>query len=223
MITFVIGDVHGSFTEFQGLLDAIEPDLRRDRLIMLGDYIDRGPDSYLVVNKLIELEQTFGKDHVVLLRGNHEQMAINYCENGSRFIFLSNGGEATVYDFDNNCDELQNYVEFFKSLRTCFEDEHFIYVHGGIRPGIKLAYQSEQDLLWIREEFIMSSVIEEKTVVFGHTPTLSITGSSRPFVNNGRIGIDTGCIYGGCLSALEIVDGEVKNVHQVRSVMINKA
>ncbi|EEG79116.1 metallophosphoesterase family protein [Dethiobacter alkaliphilus] len=216
MKTFVISDVHGFFKELESLLDVIELDLRCDRLVMLGDYIDRGPDSYLVVQKIMELEQKFGKDHVVLLRGNHEQMAINYCE-GTGSSFFYNGGDETIHDFHRNGDNLVNYLDFFKSLRTYFEDEHFIYVHAGIRSGVRLAEQRDHDLLWIREEFYLNPVAEEKPVIFGHTSSLFITGLSQPFVYQGRIGIDTGCYFGGCLSAVELVEGELKKVHQVRA------
>ncbi|WP_264672947.1 metallophosphoesterase [Heliophilum fasciatum] len=93
----------------------MKPDLRKDRLIMLGDYIDRGPQSYLTVRKLCELQQSFGKDHVVLLRGNHEQMAVDFFEQGCQ-DFLFNGGRATIKDFHKHDDELRDYVDFFKSL-----------------------------------------------------------------------------------------------------------
>ena len=72
MKKFVIGDVHGNYEELMDLLDKINPNLRQDKLIYLGDYIDRGPQSYKVIRFLIDLQNKYGKEHVVLLRGNHE-------------------------------------------------------------------------------------------------------------------------------------------------------
>jgi serine/threonine protein phosphatase 1 len=82
MKTFVIGNVHGCCEELNNLLGKIEPDLKRDRLVMLGDYIDRGPDSCGVLHTIVKLQQDFGKEHVVLLRGNHEQMAVDFFPRG---------------------------------------------------------------------------------------------------------------------------------------------
>ena len=214
MNTFVIGDVHGSFQQLASLLDVIKPNLKRDRLIMLGDYIDRGPNTYLTVKKVMSLQKTFGEKQVVLLRGNHEQMAIDYYQNGHHNFFF-NGGDRTVKDFKRHNDDLGNYLEFFKSLPTYFEDEHFIYVHGGIRHGIKLSEQRESDLLWIREEFYMNQSGGQKTVIFGHTPTFTINGTYRPFVGTNCIGIDTGCVYGGYLSALQLNHGMLVDIYQV--------
>lgn len=193
MKTFVIGDVHGSYDQLQNLLNKIRPNLRQDRLVMLGDYIDRGPDSYLTVRSLMELQNTFDSSHVALLRGNHEQMAIDFIQDGCS-AFLWNGGEKTLKDFGRNGDDLANYISFFKTLPPYFEDEHFVYVHGGIRPGISLCQQAEEDLLWLREEFYLNPMTGEKTVIFGHTPTCNINGTWHPFITDGCIGIDTGCV-----------------------------
>ena len=215
MKTFVIGDVHGSYTQLCSLLKKIKLNLKHDRLVMLGDYIDRGPDSYRTLRRLIELQETFGKQRVILLRGNHEQMAIDYLQHGDS-IFLYNGGKVTLADFSKNGDALANYLSFFKQLPTFFEDKQFIYVHGGIRHGVKLSKQDDQDLLWLREEFYLNPAVEDKTVIFGHTPTLNITGEPYPFFAPGRIGLDTGCVFGGRLSALELNKGVI-TVHQVRN------
>ncbi len=215
--TFVIGDVHGCLEELDRLLTQIQPNLKQDRLVMLGDYIDRGPHSCQVVSKLMQLQQQFGKEHVVLLRGNHEQMAIDYYENGNS-CFLYNGGQATLRSFVNNGEDLAHHIDFFQGLPLYFEDDHFIYVHGGIKHGCAMEEQIESDLLWIREEFFLTSQREEKTVIFGHTPTNTITGRYDPFFGHGRIGIDTACVYGGYLTALELERGQVIGVYKERSL-----
>ena len=216
MKTFVIGDIHGCFDQLQTLLEVIKPDLTKDRLIMLGDYIDRGPNSYLTLKKLIDLQKEFGDYHVVLLRGNHEQMALDYLHNPKYLSsWRCNGGKSTLEDFRKHGDDLANYEAFLQGLPMYYEDECYIYVHGGIRHGIRLSEQKESDLLWIREEFFMNPVSEKKPVIFGHTPTQTSTGLWKPYIHQNRIGIDTGCIYGGFLSAVVLEDGVIKDIRQV--------
>ena len=216
MKKFVIGDVHGNYEELMDLLDKINPNLRQDQLIYLGDYIDRGPQSYKVIRFLIDLQNNYGKEHVVLLRGNHEDMAIENIEHGRIDCF--NGYDITFMDFIKNNDSIENYYEFFKGLPLYYEDESFIYVHGGIRPGIAMERQEKNDLLWIREEFFKSSLTFIKPVIFGHTPTNNIIGTYSPFIKKDRIGIDTGIVYGGRLTALEIHDGKIVNIHNVKKI-----
>lgn len=216
MKTYVIGDIHGCFAQFQKLLEVIKPDLRNDRLIMLGDYIDRGPNSYLTLRKIIHLQKEFGNQHVILLRGNHEQMAIDYLNTPTYLSNWSwNGGASTLKDLQKHGDDLANYKDFLQGLPLYYEDEHFIYVHGGIRYGICLDEQKESDLLWLREEFYRNPASEKKPVIFGHTPTRTINGAWKPYIHRNRIGIDTGCVYEGFLSALELVEGEIKTIIQV--------
>jgi len=216
MKTFVIGDIHGCFEQLQELLEVINPDLREDRLIMLGDYIDRGPNSYLTLQKVIKLQKEFGAQHVVLLRGNHEQMALDYLHNPNfSSNWRYNGGDSTLADFQKHSDDLANYEGFLEGLAFYFEDEHFVYVHGRIRQGIRLSQQKASDLLWIRDGFFLNPVSEKKPVIFGHTPTRWINGTWKPFIQQNRIGIDTGCIYGGFLSAVVIEEGVIKEIRQV--------
>ena len=217
MRKFVIGDIHGSYSQLVDLLDSINPDLSQDKLIFLGDFIDRGPNSYKVIKLLMNLQDKFGSDHVVLLRGNHEQMAINNINRGYNGYY-NNGYDSTVRDFIKNGDSIDKYLEFLISLPLYHEDESFIYVHGGIRPGVSMENQFEDDLLWIREEFFKSPMTFEKTVIFGHTPTEGLTGSWTPYIKKDRIGIDTGCVYNGHLTALEIVDSEVVQFHQIGNI-----
>jgi len=212
MKKYVIGDIHGSYLELERLMTIINPDLHSEKIIFLGDYIDRGDDSYSVLQFLISLQKKYGNDHVVLLRGNHEQMAISNINKGYKGSF--NGYDTTLRDFLKNNDEIENYLSFFNSLPLYDEDENFIYVHGGIKPGISMKNQSSEDLLWIRDEFIYSPSNFSKRVIFGHTPTRHINGKLQPYIKNDRIGIDTGCVFGGCLTALEIdSDGKIIDTH----------
>lgn len=215
MKTFVIGDIHGCYDEFERLLEIIQGDFKKDRLILLGDYIDRGEKSLEVVERIINLEEEFGRENIILLKGNHELMAIEYLEGkGSNYMY--NGGDHTIREYKRRNRKLLEHIDFFKSLRNYYEDENYIYVHGGLRPGIKLQEQCEYDLVWIREEFYLSSYSNTKGIIFGHTPTTYINSSYYPVNINDNIALDTACVYDGYLSALEIEDGRIMKVHQVK-------
>lgn len=211
MRKFVIGDIHGCYEELVKLLENIKGDLTKDKIIFLGDYIDRGPKSFQVIKLLMELQEKYSKDHIVLLRGNHEQMAIDNIKRGYHSPF--NGYDTTLRDFKRNNESIDLYLDFFQSLPLYHEDEDFIYVHGGIRPGLDMDNQIEGDLLWIREEFFNSNKTFDKPIIFGHTPTKYLTGSWTPFIKKDRIGIDTGCVYGGHLTAIGIENGEIVGVY----------
>ncbi|MEL1135040.1 metallophosphoesterase family protein [Desulfitobacterium sp. THU1] len=214
MNAYVIGDIHGCYHEFKRLLGRIKPDLTTERLILLGDYIDRGTQSWEVVKEIISLLEMFGRDHVVPLRGNHEQMAIDYilCKGKS---FLYNGGKETIKSFARHGDYLGDYLEFFTSMPLYVEDEKFIYVHGGIRQGVSLSNQSSEDMLWLRDEFYEYPNTTDKTVIFGHTPTYYINKTDQPAEIFNNYALDTGCVFGGYLSAAQICNGKIARVYQV--------
>jgi len=198
-------------------MDKITPDLAHDRLIMLGDYIDRGYQSYEMIRDIRALQEQYGNHHVILLRGNHEQMAIDYCKYGD-WNYLINGGNTTIKSLRLHHDCLENHIEFFQELPLYYEDDYFIYVHAGMKPGISLSRQSEFDLLWIREEFYDQQYTAEKNIIFGHTPTFYIADNRfHPLTIHNKIALDTGCVYGGYLSALEIVDNRIAAIHQAKS------
>lgn len=197
MKTFVIADVHGCLNELHQLLDKTCIDLKKDRLIMLGDYIDRGEDSAGTVKWLMELKNGKYGEHAVLLRGNHEQMVLESAITHNRSFWTA--------------EELR----FFESLPTYFEDEHFIYVHAGIAPQKSLMCQSDDDLLWIRNSFYEAKTGLQKKIIFGHTPTQFINGGAAPIFWSDKIALDTGCVYNGCLTSLEIENGEVLQIHSV--------
>lgn len=214
--TFVIGDIHGCYLEFSELLNKINGDFRTDRLILLGDTIDRGPRSLDVVRKLIELQQSFGSRQIILLRGNHEQMAVDYFRHGDR-LWDYNGNEATIASFKAGQDDIREYLDVFLSWPLMHQDESAVYVHAGINPRVALDRQEADDLLFIREAFYKSRIKMPKTVIFGHTPTLFLTGRDFPIVWPDRIDIDTGCVYGGSLTGVQVKDGQVVSVHQVKN------
>jgi len=213
--TFVTSDIHGCFSEFAELLDKMGGNYKKDRLIILGDYIDRGPQSFEVVKTVLDLQQMFGSKHIILLRGNHEQMAVDYYENGdTSWDFNENG--ATIDSFIRNQDDVRYYLDFFRQLPVIYQDDDAIYVHAGINPARDLDKQREYDLLWIRENFYKSRRTFPKTVIHGHTPTLFTSRNDYPEILPDRICIDTGCVYGGSLCGVEIVKGKVNEVYLVK-------
>ena len=208
MHTYVIGDIHGCLAELVHLIEAL-PLQPNDRLVFLGDYIDRGSDSKGVVSYLLNLRDE-SKQEVIFLKGNHEDMLLSFIGLGGQHgdMFLYNGGHATLSSYgisSNNlsCDAVRSqlpgtHLEFFRDLRTYYIMEPFLCVHAGIHPAKPLENQTESELLWIRSEFISNSHRLPYTVLFGHTPQNTVL-LDLPY----KIGLDTGLVYGNKLSCLE--------------------
>ena len=203
---FAIGDIHGCLSKLEALITRIEIDRCNDTLVFIGDYIDRGPDSKGVIEFVLDLRERFGT--VVCLKGNHEEMFLNYvCHGTDKDLYLLNGGDTTIASYGYReipegvqIDVPETHMSFFKSLLLWYETAQYIFVHAGLRDRIPLEDQDSRDLLWIRYEFIHSSCDFGKTVVFGHTPT----SHAEPLFLPGRIGIDTGAVYGGPLTCVEL-------------------
>ena len=213
---YVVGDVHGCARELEALLAAL-PLARGDTLAFIGDYIDRGPDSRAVVDRLLDLERS---DDVatVFLEGNHEAMCKAYVGRGGQWAeaWRMNGGAQTLRSYGlpaqapgaRVAEELPRaHVDFFDRLVKHHAVGRFLLVHAGIRPDRTMEEQEPEDLLWIREEFIGRRHPLPYTVVFGHTPQRRVL-VDLPY----KLGIDTGCVYGGRLTAIELAEGVI---HQV--------
>ncbi len=193
-----IGDIHGCRRPLQALLDQVKPTVD-DTLVFLGDYIDRGPDSAGVITDLLELRARL--PHCVFLRGNHEQMLLDLLAGADGTTFLLNGGGRTIasYEARGAWPPPDEHVGFIEQLPLWYETEAFIFTHAGLRPERSLAEQIADDLLWIRAEFLNSSHDWGKPVVFGHTPL------PVPLLTATRIGLDTGCVYGGKLTCCDLL------------------
>jgi serine/threonine protein phosphatase 1 len=201
---FAIGDIHGCLDKLMALMGLIDIDWGVDALVFMGDYIDRGPDSRKVVDYVMGLREKH--ERVVCLRGNHEAMFLNYLDRREEEIFLCNGGRNTLRSYgilpdaeDRKAMIPPKHIEFFRTLLPFYETEEYLFVHAGVRPGIPMELQDPFDLIWIRHEFFLSSHGLKKSVVFGHTPS-----RGEPFVGEKMIGIDTGAVYGGKLTCLEL-------------------
>jgi serine/threonine protein phosphatase 1 len=216
-----IGDVHGCAQELAALLEALAPG-PEDRLVFLGDYVDRGPESRATLDLLVDLRARLPR--TVFLRGNHEEMLLAYLGLGGHGadIFLRAGGVPTLasYGLEVRGREAPSseavrasmpteHLDFLREgLRLHHEAGAYLFVHAGVRPGVGLARQDARDLLWIREEFLSAEHGFPHTVVFGHTPLRDVWFDARR-----KIGLDTGCVYGGRLSAIDLTEGVL---HQVR-------
>jgi serine/threonine protein phosphatase 1 len=219
---FVIGDIHGCLDKLQQLFEKIDPRPGMDRLVFLGDYIDRGEDSIGVLEYLLQIKNTY-RDSVFLM-GNHEKMFIDFLAGVDQALFIYNGGDTTLRSYIRRMgnpwkegakvsDEAalgrlvpESHRDFLAELHLYYQTDGYIMVHAGLREGIPLESQSIEDLVWIREEFIFSEEDFGKRIIFGHTPFV------KPLVLPNKIGIDTGAVYGNALTCVILPDLEFVSV-----------
>ncbi len=206
---YAIGDIHGCLDLLDGLLSEIQPDLHRDKLLFIGDYIDRGPDSKGVVDYILNLQKLYPRENFICLKGNHEAMFQDFLRGIEPDLFLLNGGLSTIEAYwGANWDRPENLILppeheiFYDELQLYYETPNYLFVHGGLKPMTPLADQIEEDLLWIRGEFIASPEDFGRLVIFGHTPF------KRPLIMPNKIGIDTGAVYGNLLTCLKLPQEE---------------
>jgi diadenosine tetraphosphatase ApaH/serine/threonine PP2A family protein phosphatase len=210
---FAIGDIHGCLEKLEDLIEVIAANPQKDELIFIGDYIDRGSFGREVVEYVIGLQDIFKK--VICLLGNHEQMFLNYLEGVEEELYLYNGGKSTLsgYGIKNSDfpDERKKKIPeahalFYRALLPYYQTKDYIFVHAGLIPGTPLGKQVTRDLLWVRHEFIDSNYDFGKRVIFGHTPL------SKPLIMENKIGIDTGAVYGGKLTCVELPEVKIYQV-----------
>ena len=201
---YAIGDIHGRYDKLCALMDKIDIDLDSETLVFLGDYIDRGPQSFEVVEYLIDLQKRHA--NIVFLKGNHEEMFEKYVSGEDRLTYLFNGGQQTLDSYMSRPREPDEplipaaHLSFFKSLVMYYETDSYIFVHAGLQKDVPLERQKSEDLLWIRKKFIESGHDYGKPVVFGHTPL------PEPLLQPNKIGIDTGAVYGNKLTCIRLPD-----------------
>jgi serine/threonine protein phosphatase 1 len=223
---YAIGDVHGCNSILQLLLASIDEHLtvfpsRRPILVFLGDYVDRGPNSRQAIDQLISLQR---HKEVIFLKGNHESYLLAFLKQPAILSkWIQFGGLDTLRSYGlipgNHFDPKEQeylatalrlsldktgHLQFLDQLQTSFVCEDFFFVHAGVRPGMPLDQQSEEDLLWIREDFLHYGGDFGKIVVHGHTPV------PQPEVCSNRINIDTGAYATGRLTCLIIQRDQMK-------------
>jgi serine/threonine protein phosphatase 1 len=218
---YAVGDIHGRLDllrEIDGRIrdDAAAARSARNTVIYLGDYIDRGDQSREVVDWLID-KPLPGFERVLLL-GNHEDSLLQFLTDVQIGpAWLAYGGAATLLsygvkppstdrEFVRVQEELRDrlpsrHLAFMRGLALCHVEGDYYFVHAGIRPGVPLDLQKQEDMLWIRDEFLLSRQDFGKIVVHGHTIT------EAPEIRRNRIGIDTGAFASGRLTCL-VLQGE---------------
>lgn len=227
MRIFAIGDIHGRLDLLNAMHGAIREDLEREppehwRVVYLGDYGDRGPDTRGVIAHLVA--QTKDEPRVTALRGNHDQAFVDFLGTGdSTRLFEHYGGFQTAASYGVTADFTSpegiaatreklvaampaDQLRFLARLPFSETLGDFFFCHAGIRPGVPLAEQSQHDLIWIRDDFLDDPRLHPKIIVHGHTPV------PAPEVMPNRVGIDTGAYYSGVLTALVIEGGNKRIV-----------
>jgi len=226
MKTFVVGDVHGRCAQLLNLLDMLPRDPESDSLIFLGDLIDRGADAPGCVEHVVNLCKE-NPERVICLRGNHEQMLMDFLE-GFNNIWLTPvvGGERTFeqytgrsvrIDSEDDLEEMRrdmdqslpdNHLEFMQRMPFYHEDEMAIYVHAGLDAGKHPRDSSQLSLLWMRDMDFYKNY-RGKPCVFGHTPTPLLPlrgrlGRHGIYISHSAVGLDTGYNHDSPLSCLSL-------------------
>lgn len=223
---YAIGDIHGRDHLLEKIYIRIETDPYRlaewgkPLVIHLGDYIDGGPDSRDVLDRIMKGSLHF--DSLALL-GNHEDLMLACLETDDRDVWwnwLSNGGHKTLESFGLSTrfgydpralkEALgDKRIHWLRSLPLYHETSHYIFVHAGIVPEIPMAMQHRKDLLWIRSRFLESQKDHGKLIIHGHTQTID------PELKANRIGIDTGEMRPKTLTAVALFPGQSPRFLQV--------
>lgn len=217
---YAFGDIHGELEKLDELLEQM-PLREGDRLVFLGDYIDRGPDSHGVIDRLISLNQSY---ECVFLLGNHESMFLDFLgwTDAAYFggdAFLLNGGDRTLSGygyFDREDTRRESFrlpkvhEDFLLGLRLSYVESGYFFVHAGISqdalrsedPTYALRNSRPEDILWNRTSGELPHDLG-LTMVYGHTPNEDFgVRWNSPF----SIGVDTGAVYGGPLTAIRLPD-----------------
>lgn len=226
---YAIGDIHGRLDLYEALIAAIEHEIAGTpgldhRIIVLGDLVDRGPDSAGVVARTRQWQQA---RNVRVLAGNHEEMFLAAFEKPEALRhFLKHGGRETMMSYGLSARQLaersledlfddlpqvvpQSERDYIADFETMVRAGDYVFVHAGIDPARPLGEQKRSDLLWIRERFLSHEGPLEKVVVHGHTIFDHVMDCGN------RIGIDTGAFRSGVLTAL-VLEGDQRRILQAR-------
>jgi len=223
-LIYAIGDVHGCLGLLQRLERKIFKDIAKQKqqalIIMLGDYVDRGENSSGVLDYLIA-KPPKGVERLCLV-GNHEETMLAFIKDPkNNSEWLKFGGKETLISYgfelcDLKTNEIKKisflyrvnslipseHIKFLSKLPIMIKFPNMVFVHAGIRPELSLNNQLDEDLIWIRDDFINSQITSENIVVHGHTP------ADEVYISERRINVDTAAYAGGKLSAVKFVDGK---------------
>lgn len=217
---YAIGDIHGCLDQLNDVHAAIARDLGDRpvddwRVVHVGDFVDRGPESRGVIERLMALRS--GDRRHVCLQGNHDQMFVGSLRGQTRWLalWLEHGGVETLASYGLTREELEHaimdgngfedriptqHLDFLDGLGHFVHYGDYFFAHAGIDPDHPLDDQEPQDLMWIRDPFLNDRRDHGAVVVHGHTPVRRIDVCAN------RIGIDTGAVFGGSLTCLVLED-----------------
>ena len=212
-----IGDMHGNFDRLLSVFHKVQFRPEKDLLILLGDYIDRGSENLRCLRWAMEMSE---KENVIALRGNHEQMMLEYYALKGKYsdIWLPNGGSAPKREMDvwmkRDPGALRKVLDFILARplyhRLEVDGQEYIFCHAGWKPGVPLEEQNEETLLWIRSEFYRHYEGDAIAVV-GHTPTEYFdSGHTTPIFFGNIILLDTGSFLPqGKISCIDVLTRQV--------------
>lgn len=209
---FAIGDVHGCAQELDVLLRRLKIN-KDDLIVFLGDYVDRGEQSRQVIDVILEVAT---RCEVIALKGNHEAMLLDFLdhpESTGAGLFVLNGGNATLASYSGSAgyEFPEEHLNFLKNLKLFYQTDTHFFVHAGL-PDIPLKELNEDKhalaMMWSRQPFLSSNYDWGKIIVHGHTPV------QRAEIRSNRINLDTGCVYGGHLTALELPKNKLHHVNK---------
>lgn len=217
-----IGDIHGCARTLDVLLRRLMP-APEDHLVFVGDYIDRGPDSKRVIERLLVLRDEY---ECTFLRGNHEALMLEYLDQGIFTRWRTNGGIATLESYLNGAEGSsprrvnlpEEHVAFVRDTQLYYDTPDFFFVHAGLKPTLtieeNLRRSGDDVFLWERSHLEAPALSWEKPVVCGHTPL------QEPLSRERLIAIDTGCVYHthphlGRLTAVRLPEREFVTVSYV--------
>ncbi|MFW5832087.1 MAG: metallophosphoesterase family protein [Prolixibacteraceae bacterium] len=211
---FAIGDIHGCFDPLQELVENHIRLSKSDTLVLLGDYIDRGPKVKEVADYILELRKN--GYNVITLKGNHEDMLLNALDNKRHLpVWLFNGGDKTLESFGVRGVENigPEYLEFFRNLRYYYTDGNYIFVHAGFNNNALDPFHDKYNMLWECRSSYSHPQLKDKIIVHGHCV---ITAQEFEKQMSGKpqvIRADTGCVYKehpgyGNLAAIELHSGK---------------
>ncbi len=225
MRTIIIGDIHGCFQELQTLLKAVDFDQKTDRLISIGDLMDRGEQSYEVLMFFIRMKQEMG-DRCIIIRGNHEQMLLDATNFIGMRLWRQNGAEYTIRSFREHRKDVFDYTDWIhENTVLYYTGDGFQCVHAGLDQE-DLAANDTDTLIWDRDA-VTGNFYTGRLTIVGHTPyqepvhlkgngTFGILEEKCTYrlPKSGIICIDTGCVFGYQLTAL-VIEGHYCHIVSV--------
>ena len=188
--TYVVADIHGRLDLLEACLSRIEADSTTGRVIFTGDYIDRGPESAKVIQRMIDGPPESWK--WVHIRGNHEDMMIDGIKDDDLQLWVLNGGKATLDSYKWDSEAIAPHVQWMENLPRLHTDKLRVYTHAGVDNRYDISEQPEQITQWYRYEQGADVGYRGLHVVHGHTPK-----ADGPELYRDRTNLDTGGFFTG--------------------------